>query len=164
MNIKKLKEYYEYFNEKYFDGQVKGWRLEVIPMRKTFCGDCNPIKRRIRVCQDIDSEMLGTLLHEMCHAYIGCEHGHDSEFNRKCYEIEYKTSYHVRHTKRWEEENLLRQEKIETQLNNYFKFYESEWNTLREVRKKYVRTELLSYRRGKMISKDRYEYFKKIFK
>lgn len=164
MKQEKLTEYYEYFNEKYFDGQVKGWKLEIIPMRKTFCGDCNPTKRRIRVCQDIDSEMLGTLLHEMCHAYVGCEHGHDSEFNRKCYEIESKTSYHVRHTKRWEEEKLLRKEKLEIQLDNYFKLYESEWHTLREVRKNWVRTELLSYRRGKMITKETYEYYKKVFR
>jgi hypothetical protein len=163
MDIKKLNEYYEYFNEKYFDGQVNGWKLEIIPTRKTFCGDCNPSKRRIRVCQDIDSEMLGTLLHEMVHAYVGCEHGHDSEFNRKCYEIESKTSYYVRHTKRWEEEKLLRKEKLETELDKYFKLYESEWHTLREFRKKMIRTELLSYRRGKMISKETYDYYKKIF-
>lgn len=164
MTEQQLNEYYENFNKNYFDGKVNGWKLEIIPTRKTFGGDCNPTKKRIRVCQDIDSEMLATLLHEMCHAYVGCEHGHDSEFYRKCDEIESKTSYHIRHTKRWEEDKLIGKEKLEIQLENYFKLYESEWDTLREITKNYVRADLLRYRRGRMISKEKYNYYKKIFK
>ena len=164
MKQEKLTEYYEYFNEKYFDGKVTGWKIEVIKPRKTFVGDCNSRLMRIRVCEDIDSEMLGTLLHEMCHAYVGCKHGHDGEFNRKCYEIESKTKYHVRYTQRQDEERLLRRETMNTQLNSYFKMYKDEWDTLREFRKNRVREELLSYRRGKMITKETYEYYKKVFR
>src|SRR5688572_10705180 len=60
--------------------------------RKTGMGLCVYTRRTIElslyfVSRNLPEEILDTLLHEIAHALVGPDHGHDEVWKRKCIEI-----------------------------------------------------------------------------
>lgn len=97
MKSEQLIELFSKYNGKYFSNAIENYTVVAYRHLKSRTGLCDPVTRTIQVdCTLNDEQTKETLLHEMVHAYVGCENGHNSVFNRECERIERLTGLNLR--------------------------------------------------------------------
>lgn len=76
-----------------------GWQFAIANWTSKTLGQCNPRKRLIQlsrdhILRDVYETILDTLLHEIAHALVGCNHGHDKVWQRKAMELGARPTSH----------------------------------------------------------------------
>jgi len=92
-----LTKWYNEYNAELFGGSVAGYTVVAYKHLATRLGLCDDEKRIIQVDRTLDEQHArATLLHEIVHAFVGCNHGHDKAFNTECQRIETATGLNLR--------------------------------------------------------------------
>ena len=153
---KELAEAFARYNDEVFGGSLTKWTVEAMPVRKTFKGDCDEDKYRIRVTMSED--WIETLLHEMCHASVGCEHGHDETWKAEVRRVSKATGIAINQTPYGAQNDGEWQSKARMEMDG--------WLTELKARKGGTKTatraldELTFLRKRKLLSADEYRGYK----
>lgn len=153
---KELTEAFARYNDELFGSSLTKWTVEAMPVRKTFKGDCDEAKYRIRVTMSED--WIETLLHEMCHASVGCEHGHDEAWKAEVRRVSKATGIAINQTPYGAQNDGEWQSKARMEMDD--------WINELKVRKGGTKTatraldELTFLRKRKLLSADEYRGYK----
>lgn len=154
---KELTEAFKRYNDEVFEGSLANWTVEDMPVRETFKGDCNEDKHRIRVSMGRE-DWTETLLHEMCHASVGCEHGHDKTWKAEVRRVSKATGitinehpYETQNDENW-------QIKAREDMDNWI--YQLKTYKVKQVIVTIALDTLLSYRRNHLLTSDEYKRYK----
>lgn len=121
MTQKQLTEKFNEFNAKFFKGAIKNFKVVPHKPLRSRLGQCDEDKKEIQVDGTLnETETNEVLLHEMVHAYIGNEHGHDKLFNSECERIENLTGLNLRRYRLTKEEKEKRLSQTKKYRNKYY--------------------------------------------
>ena len=153
---KELTEAFERYNNEAFGGSLTGWTVETMPVRKTFKGDCDEAKYRIRVTMSED--WTETLLHEMCHASVGCDHGHDETWKAEVRRVSKATGIAINLTPYGGQNDEVWQSNARTEIESWIKELKARKSSPTMVTR--ALDELTFLRKRKLLTADEYKGYK----
>lgn len=153
---KELTEAFARYNDEVFGGSLTKWTVEAMPVRKTFKGDCDEDKYRIRVTMSED--WIETLLHEMCHASVGCEHGHDETWKAEVRRVSKATGIAINQTPYGTQNDEGWQSKARTDMDGWIDHLKT--HKVKQTTVTIALDTLLFYRKKKLLTSDEYKGYK----
>lgn len=151
-----LTEAFVRYNDEVFGGSLIKWTVEAMPVRKTFKGDCDEAKYRIRVTMGED--WIETLLHEMCHASVGCEHGHDKTWKAEVRRVSKTTGIAINQTPYEAQNDEGWQSKARTEMDGWINELKVRKSSPTMVTR--ALDELTFLRKRKLLTADEYKGYK----
>lgn len=154
---KELTEAFKRYNDEVFEGSLAKWSVEDMPVRKTFKGDCNEDKHLIRVSMGRE-DWTETLLHEMCHASVGCEHGHDKTWKAEVRRVSKATGITINENPYETQIDENWHSKARADMDNWIN--ELKTHKAKEITATIAMDTLLFYRKKHMLTADEYKGYK----
>lgn len=154
---KELTEAFKRYNDEVFEGSLAKWTVEDMPVRKTFKGDCNEDKHLIRVSTGRE-DWTETLLHEMCHASVGCNHGHDKTWKAEVRRVSKATGITIDENPYGTRNDENCRSKAHTDMDNWIDYLKTYKHN--QIQETIAMDTLLFYRKKDMLTADEYKRYK----